>query len=324
MARVTRADRLAFLLYIAVAVAVGFADYRVRPGNLQSYPVNEYIPGVLNGTYGAPANYRVLAPYLIDAFTRASGIDPLVAFVVTRLVFIYASLLALHAYARHWYSSAAAVAGVLGVAALLPLTFTNGWANPDSFPELLLFTIGCLLVAQARPALFAVVLAIATLNRETAGFLVLLWAAAMFGRVPARRYGLQLVSFVLIWATIYIGLRWGRGYQPYELWMLPQNLRDLQFAPAGYDPYRRVFGVFWIILLAVPAWIAIDVARQRATPVFIRRTLPVAAAFAVTCLRISKVIEARIFTPMFPLLMPAVLGAFSQASAASVQEADVA
>ncbi len=307
------------VLYFGVAVAVGFVDFRVRPGNLQTYPVTQYIPGVLNGTYGAPASYRVLAPFLIDLFTRTTGVDPLIGFLVTRLVFIYAALVALHAYARHWYSPGAAVGGTLGVAALLPLTCTNGWANPDSFPELFLFTLGCLLIARRNDLLFFFVLVVATLNRETAAFLVVLWACDRLPGNWSRANLARLAGYAFTWLAVYAGLRWIRGFQSYEYLMLWQNLDAFKPVPPGYDPYRRVFGYFWLVLLVVPTWLAVRASRAPGVPTFIKRLVPVAAACVLVCFLISKVIEARIFVPMFPLLLPGVMWIFAQPAAADAE-----
>jgi hypothetical protein len=307
-----RLDRQGMLLYVAVALAIGFVDFRVRPGSLQAYPVTHYIPGVVAGTYGAPAIYRVLTPFLVDVIARVTGSDMLVAFLATRLVFIYVALVALHAYMRQFYSPAASVGAVLGVAALLPLTFTNGWANPDTFPELALFTLGCLAVARGNDLLFLVVLVLATLNRETAAFLVVLWGCV---RLPGRWSRADIAKcsgFALTWLGIYAGLRWYRGFQSYQYWMFWDNVDTLKPVGPGYDFYRRVFGYFWLALLAVPSWLAIRASRMPDTPTFARRALPVVGAVVVVSFLISKIIEARIFMPIFPLLLPLVVRAFAE------------
>jgi hypothetical protein len=311
MARLTREDRQAWLLYVAVAITIGFVDYRVRPGNLQTYPVTQYIPGVIAGTYGAPADYRVLSPFAIDLFARVTGLGPLLGYVVSRVLVIYAGLVVLHLYVRRFFPAGAAIAATLGAAALMPLTFTNGWANPDSPTELALFTLGCLLIAARRDAWFLVVLIVATLNRETAAFLVLLWGAY---RLPGQ-WLKELPRFAalgLVWLSIYAGLRWLRGYHAYELWMFRENLDSLRPAPPAYDPYRRIFGWFWLILLVPPTVLAVRGSRLPDTPPFIRRTLPVFGAFVITCCLISKVIETRIFVPAIPLLLPGVVRAFTR------------
>ncbi len=311
----TREDRAASVLYLSVAFAVGFVDFTVR--QYQAHPVTEYIPGVLAGTYGAPAIYRVLAPYLIDAFNRLSRLDPLTGFLLLRVVFIYAALVITHAYLRVWYSAAASTGGTLALVAMLPLTFTNSYAHPDSFPELVLFTLGCLLIARQRDLLFFVVLVLATLNRETAVFLVLVWAC---DRLPGR-WGradiARAVAFGLTWLAIYAGVRWLRGFQHYQYWMLDANVRLLKPLPEGYPPYKRLVGCFWVVLLAPSAWLAVRGARMSGTPAFMLRTLPVAALFFVVCFTISTVSETRIFLPMFPLLLPAAVRVFAQPVGAS-------
>jgi hypothetical protein len=313
VAGLTRTDWFALLLYVSVAIAVGFADYRVRPGMQQDYGLAKYIPGVIDGSIGAPATYRVLAPYTIDFFVRLTGLEPLVAFVVSRLLFIYAALATTHLYLRQWYSSAASVGGTLGVAALLPLTFTDGWAHPDSFPELFLFTLGCALVARKRDLAFLVVLVLAMLNRETSAFLALLWAAFRLSENRSPATLSRAIVFGLSCVAVYVGMRWLRGMQHYDYVMLGENWANLKPAGPGYDPYRRLFGLFWLILLAVPAWLAAVTATVRTgTPLFIRHAVPVAAAYLVTCWTISRLIEARILLPMFPLLLPAVMAAFTR------------
>jgi hypothetical protein len=311
LAGLTRADWIALVLYVSVAIAVGFTDYRVRPGTQQDYALTKYIPGVIDGTSGAPGTYRVLAPYAIDFFIRFTGLTPVLGFVVSRLVFIYAALTTMHLYLRQWYSSAASVGGTLGVAALLPLTFTDGWAHPDSFPELFLFTLGCLLIARKRDVAFLLVLVLATLNRETAAFLVLLWASYRCTDRPFSATLARIAGYVLAWAAVYVGLRWLRGMQHYDYVMLRENWEGLKPAGPGFDPFRRIFGLFWVVLLAAPAWLATKAGLSSGTPTFMRRALPVAGVFLVTCWTISKVIEARIFVPMFPLLLPAVVSVFT-------------
>lgn len=311
MASLTRQDRFALIVYVSVAIAIGFTDFRVRPGMQQDYGLVKYIPGVLDGSSGAPAIYRVLAPYSIDFFIRFTGLPPLIGFVVARLLFIYAALVTTHVYLRQWYSTGASAGGALGVASLLPLTFTDGWAHPDSFPELFLFTLGCTLVARKQDVAFLFVLVVATLNRETAAFLALLWACYRLSEGRSLATLWRAAAFALTWLVIYVGMRWLRGMQHYDYVMLRDNWANLKPAGPGYDPYRRVFGYFWLVLLAAPAWLAGRSCLAPNTPLFIKRAVPVAGAFFVTCWTISRVIEARIFLPMFPLLLPAVLAAFA-------------
>src|SRR5690349_16293291 len=152
------ADRLAVVLYVALAIATGFVDLRVR-----SYPEHgytKYVPGVVDGTYGAPGIYRVLVPYAFDWLVRTTRLEPSTLWHATRLGLLFASYVAFHWYLRTWLPAGAAVMGTAIVAALMPMTFTNSWAHADHFAELLLFTLGCAAVARGKDALFAGILAV--------------------------------------------------------------------------------------------------------------------------------------------------------------------
>jgi hypothetical protein len=307
--RLAGADALALVVYAGAALALGFADFRMRRFPLKV--VAEYIPGVIDGTYGAPAIYRVLAPYTTHYFSAWTGLDPLVGFLITRLLWIFASLVTIHAFLRVWYSPGASLGGGLAVAALLPLTFTNSWAHPDSFPELCLFTLGCLAVASRRDLLLYPVLALAASNRETAVFLVPLWAFVRWGTLRVPPFLAQLAGYTAVWALVYGGLRWWRGVQHYQYWMLDQNIGVLKILPAAYDPYTRIVAYLGLVFLAIPAWLAVKGARTPGTPPFFMRALPVAALFFVTCVLFSALAESRIFLPLVPLLLPAAVRVFA-------------
>ncbi len=306
--RWTRSDHLAASLYVCVAVALGFTDFYIRRN--PQYVVTDYIPRVVAGTYEAPFIYRPLIPFLIYWLTVATGLKPMLVFVLTRLAFIFAALLVFHMYLRVWYSSAASLGGTLAVASLLPLTFTNSWPHPDSFPELLLFTLGCLLIARKRDGALFPVLAVAALNRETALFLVLLWANYRLREERSAPALARAAALTLVWAAVYLGLRWARGYQPYQVVMLKENLVFLNSLAPNVDPRLRVFGYFWLALFGIPGWLAIRGVRRPATPLFLKRTLGVALLFLLTSFAVATIVESRVFLPMFPLLAPSAMRAF--------------
>lgn len=303
-----RVDRLALAVYAGAALALGFADFRMRRFPLKV--VGEYIPGVIDGTYGAPAIYRVLAPYTTHYFSAWTGLDPLVGFLITRLLWIFAALVAVHLLLRVWYSPAASLGAGLAVAALLPLTFTNSWAHPDSFPELCLFTLGCFAIASRRDVLLYPILALAALNRETAAFLVLLWAFVRWGTTSFPSFVMRVAGYAAVWAVVYAGLRWWRGVQHYQYWMLDQNLGVLKILPEAFDPYTRVVAYLGLVFLAIPVWLAIEGARTAGAPAFFRRSIPVAGLFFVTCVLFSALAESRIFLPMVPLVLPGAVRVF--------------
>ncbi len=298
----TRRDWYAFVFYLSLAVALGFTDHRVR--RFPDHVTTKYIPSVVDGSAEAPGRYRVLAPFVIDGVTRATGASPLVSFLVLRLVFIYGALVAMHVYLRRWYTCTGALAGTVALAALLPLTFTNSWAHPDSMVELLLFTAGCAAAVRGRDGWFAAWLFVAALNRETSAFLLAFWAAATLARDRRAGSVARVAVAGAAWFVLFAGLRWWRGFVSYEYWMLPTNLGVLVPLPANFDPYVRVSGYMWLFLSVPLFWFGVRGARLRGWRSDFGSGVAISALLIAVGFTISSVIESRIFTPMFPLLLP--------------------
>ena len=218
------------------------------------YVVTTYVPQVVQGTADAPGRYRVLAPLVIDAITTATGGSPMIVFLVVRFWLIYAALVAVHLFLRNWFAPLVATGGTSLLAALLPLTYTNSWAHPDSVVELLLVSAGCSLIVSKRDAWFSIVLIVAAFNRETSGFLLLLWAWSRLAEARSPAMLLRVAGVAGAWLAVFIGLRWFRGFASYEYWMLPHNLGALLPLPANFDPYVRISGVLWLFL-SVPLFV---------------------------------------------------------------------
>jgi hypothetical protein len=302
----------AVVIYFCIAVSLGFVDHRVRREQYRAHVISEYIPSVLAGTSGAPAKYRVLMPYALDYVTRTTGWDGYTLFLFTELLFILLALVITHVYLAFWFSPAAAMAGTLALAAFLPLTFTNSWAHPDTFPDLFLFTAGCLAVAARRDLQLAAILFVGLFNRETMGFVAILWALE---RWPEWRDRRTLRSAALIFgisAAVYVGLRVALGFEHYEMWMVPRNVSYVAVLPPGFDPYTRIFGFFWIPLVAVPAWIAWEGTRSPGAPRFFSNSLLTGLCLTIIAWLFAAVIETRVFTPVLPLLLPGAVAAFSR------------
>lgn len=305
-----RLDATSVVLLLCVTLALAFVDHRVRSDRYREHVVSEYIPSVLGGTSGAPAKYRVAMPYAIELFTRQTGGDPYLVFLGVEIFFIGASLLMVYVYLRRWYAEGASLAGTLGVAAFLPLTFTNSWAHPDTFPDLFLFTAGCLAVAARRDALLALILLVGMFNRETMGFLALLWAAERWPEWRSKGTIMRGVMLFGLCGGVYVGLRWARGFEHYQMWMVQKNLEYMNVLPEGFDPFTRVAGFFWIVLLGAPAWLAWSAAQQPDSPRFFMSGWSIAILFIVVAWLFAAIIETRVFVPALPLLLPGAIASF--------------
>lgn len=295
----TRPDWLALVLLIIMSVASGFVDLRIRQYPLRPYA--EFIPRVVDGTADAPERYRVLVPFTIQGIASLTGAPISTVWHVTRLAAFLAAYLIFYAYLRLWFSPTHSLLGTGLVAATLPLTFTNSWAHPDHIPELALFTAGCAAVALGRLPLVAVILALAALNRETAVFLIplyLLTGKDLRSRIP----GTALLA--LEYTAIYAGLRFWRGFAHYDYMQLARNLQYFKLLPAAYDPYYRSYAYFGLLLFGGFLLVALN---QPGRPLFMTRALWIVPMFGGVAFVLSSIIETRIFTPVYPLVVPSLI-----------------
>ena len=297
----------AFVIIAVLSVAAGFTDLRVRSYPTRAY--TEFIPNVIAGTADAPERYRVLVPFTVEGFRHLTGTTPANAWHLTRLTLFFVGFATFFVYLRTWFSDTLALLGTSIVAGTWPLTLTNSWAHPDHVAELALFTAGCLAIAQRRTVWVVLVLAVATLNRETAVFLVPTYLVT--GALTVQRLA---VTAMLggVWAAIYIGLRVWRGFADYDYLQLLRNLDFLRLLPDNFDPYYRAYAYFGLLLFGGLLVVALYQS-SGPKPLFISRALWVVPVFGIVAFTISSIIESRIFTPLYPLVIPAVI--FSLASA---------
>lgn len=287
-------------LIVTIVVASAFTDFRIR--QFPEYAYTTYIPGVIDGSYGAPAIYRILVPFSHEYLVKTTGVPPATVWHVLRIGWFLVAFVAMFVYLQRWVSAPAALGGVAAVAATLPLTHTNSWAHADSIPELALFTLGCAAIAARRYWWFAAVLLAGTMNRETAGFLVLTY---LFSQPLSGPHVARTMAFGALGGSVLVALRLWRGVEHYEYWQLSRNLQFLRLLPPGYDPYKRAYAWF-IVALTLPTIIMLA-ARWSAVPADARRMAWSGVPLVATGLTMSSIIEPRIFLPLYPLLLPALM-----------------
>lgn len=288
-------------LYVVLALALGFIDFRIRPHIARGYEA--YPQAVVQNTEEPPGKYRVLAPYVFEGFVHTTALPRDVAWVIFRFSCLLGGLYASHWLFSAWFGTTGAVLGSTLNALLLLLTFTNSWPHPDHLVEWAVMTAGVAALAHGRLAVWAALLMVAALNRETSFVLWLLAAAAL----PwTRRHLVWLAGTGLAWAAIYGGLRLWRGVALYDPWQAGRNLEFLGLLPEGYDPYYRFYAWFGVALVAPAVW-----ATWRAWPVLPRLVragaVIVVPVFLTIGFLFSSIIETRIFTPLLPLVTAVVM-----------------
>jgi hypothetical protein len=251
----------------------------------------------------SPYRYRVLSPYLTQmvvfgdsdlAIVRAHGIAHLLGFPIMFLL--------LYRWLRVWLDIPAAMIGILTVGGLLTLMVRIWGTALYSVLEIVFLCIGLLLLhsrGRGWQAAFALLVAFAALNRETAILLPVAYFALDFPRLRERSYWLYGLLLVAIWAVIFGGLRLTLGTAPDALTIAETWAFN---AGRGWAGLVALFPhVFFL-----PIWVLYLVNFRRA-PVFLRRLSPVIPFYVALVLVFASWREVRLLLPLLVLTLPIAL-----------------
>jgi hypothetical protein len=268
---------------------------------------------ILAGTAPAPHRYRVLVPEVTElVIRRLSQLLPLprafllvyAAYAAVALVLLLGTLVG---YCRCWYSTERSLVGVLFVSTTMPVAFANQYFQPWSLLEPSLFTVGLWLLVRGRLAAFALVVAVASLNRETAIYLPLAYLLTV-GRPRSRDIAIFL-GLVAVWAAVFLGLRYELGGAPAEMtvaeaWRMNTTAKALRSTAINA-------GLGFGALSLLAAW-----GLPRA-PAFARRAACLVPLYLAALIPFALWWEVRLWTSLYPVLLPLALACFDSASASA-------
>ena len=109
---------------------------------------------------------RLLQFYVPELFHRLFALSLQHAYVLQRWLFVFLALLSFHLYMRKWFDAGWTMAGVVLLAAVMPLGYANDLQ--ESYPLLLLtFVLALWCVREGKLARLLAVYAVGGLNNET-------------------------------------------------------------------------------------------------------------------------------------------------------------
>lgn len=282
------------------AAAVTSLDYSFHPGENTLLARRGFHHGILNSTANAPERYRVLIPAIVEgpirALARVMPYDQAFdrAYAIFYFLAVVLMLWSIYAYLTEWFTDDQALVGALLVACTIRITIRqHDWA-PGSYLEPSLFSIGLLLILRDRPWWFAVLVAVASLSRETGVFLVLLYATtAPFSR---RRLWTTL-AYLAVSGAVFLGVRLVLGGAE-RYWTLGRVLETNLSQP--------FLAAFNISLLLGAVWIFAALGFTRA-PAFVRRAAIVIPIYLAAIVVWGIWWEVRLLMPLYPLVLPLAL-----------------
>ena len=286
-------------LIAALAASAGFCWLRLE--TCLELPYASY-RRMLDGTADTPFQHRMLVPLIGRGVSALVGpVDPTFVLDVGSLALV---LLIGARYARRLGRSP------LWAAAALYLMVAVNYAGPFGYnmrecydmPALLFALPLTLALRERRYGVYYAILPFALVNRESAAFLVILFALTQAGGLTRRAFlghlAVQTALVVLIKGTLLLIYRHSPGAGALSFYPGPAH---------SWATSRLHDNLWWVATLRIAPifggmWVPLVILRHRLTDPFTRHAmLLVPVVFAVMML-VGNAVEFRIYTELVPVI----------------------
>lgn len=297
---------LILILSVSAVLAYGYFNRVDKP---YFEPRLELHNQIIAGTAPSPYRYRILVPFAAEVLTKALSVlwstkaAFLRSYALYDLLAVFFLLAMLFFWLRIWFNREQALVGVLFVAGTMPIALQDHYFQPWSLLEAGLFSAALLAIHKKRYWLLAFLVALASLNRETAVFIPLAFLLTIEIKSHLNTNSqddwspiLQFVGLLLIWALVFWGLRYFRGSAPpieTIAGLLALN------ATKGSLFYTFVNGSLFLGGLWVFALLGF-----RYAPSFIKRVALIVPFYLMTVMVWGVWHEVRLLLPLYPVLVP--------------------
>ena len=250
---------------------------------------------------------RLLQFYIPEAFSRVFGLSVIHAYILQRWLFVFVAFVCFHAYLKRWFDNRLAFAGVMSLAAIMPLSYFNDLQESSAL-LMVTFLLGLWAIRDHRTGLYTLVLTIGAINNETMLFLPSVYFFYNYKDLAWRRLsklilltvGTSLPAFLVVGTIRYINRN-----RPHlgGAWHLPDNvagvLSGLKVMPLDYwsNTYLYLFflfGAFWVFAFL----------RYSRKPLFLRRAALMVPFFLVGHFLTGRIHEARQLVPLSYIIIP--------------------
>jgi len=285
------------VIIFLVLMTCGNFIYSVLPScNINTEGCYDNDQAILDHTAGAPYRYRVLAPYAMNLVSTPSNQS---AWFSVSLVIHLASFsviyMGLYAWLRRWGSDASAIGGLFLMALMVAFSFHQYPLSPNSIIELALMC--ATLVLWKRFWIIAVMVILASFNRETGVLLVAIYGLLHMADFRKRGFYIQLLSLAGLWVVITVGLHITLGAAPHILGLAGTFQRNIDNLPQALI----------INLILLPLWILAAMSYRR-SPLMLKGFGLLAAAYLVSAFVGGLWGEiGRLSLPAIPLILPLIV-----------------
>jgi hypothetical protein len=298
MIRLRRTNLLILLIVLSLGLTATLYYGRVLAA---CDPCADYHRAIVAGTADSPHRYRILAPLVVQAvFSPRTDVDVLIAYMNAHALVLPLMLGCLLVYWRRWIGGVGALLGVVGVVAYSPIMFEVYGISLYNVLEVCLLCAGLLWLLSGRAGVvFAALVALATINRETAVLLPLAYAALHLDKWRQPKVVLQAAGYLAVWAGVYGGLRVWLGPAPDQITVARIFAANLG---GGWNTSQAVINN----LIVLPVWIAAAM-NWRSAPRQLQRIALVGVPYVLLLLVFALWNETRLLLPLFVFWLPLAL-----------------
>jgi|GEM_PF-1761411 len=282
-----------FAVYVGAAFLITDVYWQLTE-QLETATLGKFVGVAAN----KPFAYRILMPYLIGVTAELNGLGLEFADQVLRIPILFATMLLLRRWLRHFLHPLLADLMPLLLGIILPWSFDYYW--PYDFSGILIWTGALLCLLERRHNLYLLLFILGTLNRETAFFLIPIFATTQWPVIGKTRVLRWVVGQIAIWLAVFVALRLvihPRAGEPVECHII----NNLLFLISGYGvgPYgnwlRLLSGAGFLWLLAPWHWSEKND--------FLKRCIWVLPFHFAIMLVVGRFVETRLWYEWIPVVM---------------------
>jgi hypothetical protein len=213
------------ILLFAILVTIGGYFYIALPECMERYAM------CFQSIAPAPFRYRILS-VIFERLISPDGLPHMIllADIVIHFVCVVIVYLALWRWLRRWLSAQTAIIGVLLTACVWMFSYNFYLRTTHTVLELM-FVVIALLLIRGRIFWYSVAVALASLNKETAFFLVLMWMAFNFNQWKLVEYWAKSITLAMVYVAVTVALHVSIGEADHILGLegtIKYNLGDLR------------------------------------------------------------------------------------------------
>lgn len=239
------------LIYLFLAWILSWNYFATHLIQLSSWKT--WHQALIEGKIGDSNQFRLLAFWLPQIISILFEQSIQLAYIMVRFLFTFLTLCLFHLFLLKWFDHKLAFLSVILYAAITPITQLPYLQEADVIHQFF-FLIGLWLIREKKILLFAILLFIATFNKETIIFLIPLYILFNWQKSRVLKVIFECLIFAIVWYVAFVITRNAfYSSQNSEIWQLPHNISIIKdyFIINPFINYEifwiPLFGVFWIL-----------------------------------------------------------------------------